>query len=167
MILTNKTYDALKWVTLVLLPALSIFYLALATSWNLPYPTEIVATIAALDAFLAALLGVSTSNYKVRAASLHFSLAEAFGTPLNGWILPKVAYDILSWTAQIFLPALAALYFTLAGVWQLPYSDQVVATIMAVDTFLGMLLGFSTSQFHKQVAIDCIDTPAGVSNIIK
>ncbi len=167
MILSNKTYDILKWMTLVVLPALAVFYLALASYWNLPFPTEIAATIAALDAFLAALLGVSTSNYKVRAAIVGFNIADSFGFPDRGWILPKTAYDILTWVAQLLLPALAALYYALAGVWGLPYADQVVATIVAIDTFLGMLLGFSTGQFHKQVAVECIEHPAGVSNIIK
>jgi hypothetical protein len=167
MILTNKIYDGLKWVALVFLPALAVFYLALAQSWNLPYPTEIAATIAAIDVFLAALLGVSTSNYKVRAASLGFDLSSVFGTPESGWILNKTAYDILSWVAQILLPALSALYYALAGVWHLPNADEVVSTLMALDTFLGMILGFSTSQFHKQVAIDCFDHPAGMSGVIK
>ena len=166
MILSNKTYDALKWVTLVLLPALATFYLALAASLNLPYPNEIAATIAALDVFLAALIGVSTSNYKVHAASLGFNLGEVFGTPVTGWILPKLAYDILTWVAQIFLPAFATLYFALAGVWGLPYADQVVATVMAIDTFLGMLLSFSTGQFHKQAAIAYIEYPAGIDHIM-
>ena len=167
MILSNKFYDALKWATLVLLPALATFYLALAASLNLPYPTEIAATIAALDVFIAALIGVSTSNYKIRVALLGFNLTSIFGEPSKGLFLSKVYYDVLTWIAQILLPAVAALYYALAGVWHLHYADQVVATIMAIDTFLGMLLGFSTAQFHKQIAIDGIeDFPAGVTNII-
>ncbi len=160
MILSNKLYDILKWVALVVLPALATFYLALANSW--------AATIAAVDVFLAALLGVSTSNYKIRVAELGFNLSRTFGTPDAGWYFPKVAYDVLTWIAQIFLPALAALYFALANVWGLPYSDGIVATIIALDTFLGMLLGFSTAQFHKQVAINYMDNyPAGIANILK
>src|SRR5512133_539903 len=166
MIFSNKTYDALKWVALVVLPAFATFYLALAQSWNLPFPTEIAATVAAIDVFLAALLGVSTSNFKIRAAILNFNLTAAFGAPNTGWVLPKTAYDILTWVAHIFLPALAALYYALAGVWALPFADQVVATIMAIDTFLGMILGFSTSQFHKQAAIECVEHPAGISKIL-
>lgn len=166
MILSNKVYDALKWITLVLLPALATFYLSLAQSWDLPYPIQIAATIAALDIFMAALIGVSTSNYKVRAAAIGYNITEAFGTPENGWILPKKWYDILSWTAQIFLPSFAALYFALAGTWGLPNVDRVISTVMALDVFLGMLLGFSSSQFHKQAAIDCVDHPAGMTNII-
>lgn len=165
MLFSNKTYDALKWITLVLLPALSMFYLALAKLWPLPYPTEIVATIAAIDVFLATLLGVSTSNYKVMAASLKFSISDSFGTPNYGWILSKKSYDVLTWIAQLLLPAVATLYYALAVVWHFPYPDQIVATIMAIDTFLGMLLGFSTSQFHKYVALDTIEKPAGMLNL--
>ena len=41
------------------------------------------------------------------------------------------------------------LYFALAGIWSLPYGEQVVGTITAVDTFLGVILGISTSQYNK------------------
>jgi hypothetical protein len=165
MILSNKIYDGLKWVTLVLLPAISVFYLALAQSWNLPYPIEVAATIAAVDVFIAALIGMSTSNYKIYAATLNFNAERVFGNPNKGLFLSKVTYDILTWVAQILLPSMAALYFTLAGLWNLPYPEMIVSTIMAFDTFLGMLLGFSTSQFHKQVATDLIDIPAGISKV--
>lgn len=166
MVLSNRTYDILKWIAMVLLPAMATFYLALASSWNLPFPTEVAATIAALDIFLAALLGLSTSNYKVRAAHLGFSISGAFGTPDRGWILSKNWYDILTWIAQIFIPAFATLYFALSGTWHLPFAEQIVATLMSIDAFLGMVLGFSTGQFHKQAAIDCVETPAGMSPVV-
>lgn len=59
------------------------------------------------------------------------------------------AYDILKWIAQYFLPAVGTLYFALAGIWGLPYGEQVVGTITAVDTFLGVLLGISSAQYNK------------------
>lgn len=59
-------------------------------------------------------------------------------------------YDILKWIAQIFLPALGTLYFALAGIWGFPYGEQVVGTITALDTFLGVLLGISTIQYNKR-----------------
>ena len=58
-------------------------------------------------------------------------------------------YDILKWIAQYFLPAIGTLYFALAGIWGLPYGEQVVGTITAVDTFLGILLGISSAQYNK------------------
>lgn len=58
-------------------------------------------------------------------------------------------YDILKWVAQVFLPALGTLYFALAATWGLPYAEQVVGTITAADTFLGVLLGISTAQYNK------------------
>lgn len=63
--------------------------------------------------------------------------------------LSNKAYDILKWIAMLFLPALGALYFTLAGIWNLPYGEQIVGTITAIDTFLGVLLGLSTVQYNK------------------
>ena len=60
-------------------------------------------------------------------------------------------YDILKWIAMLFLPALGTLYFALAGIWGLPYGEQIVGTITAVDTFLGVILGISTAQYNKRV----------------
>ena len=61
-------------------------------------------------------------------------------------------YDTLKWVAQYLLPALGTLYFALAGTWDLPYGEEVVGTITAVDTFLGVVLGISTAQYNKQQA---------------
>lgn len=58
-------------------------------------------------------------------------------------------YDILKWVALCFLPAVGTLYFALAGIWELPYGEQVVGTITALDTFLGVLLGISSTQYNK------------------
>lgn len=58
-------------------------------------------------------------------------------------------YDILKFIAQIFLPALGTLYFALASIWGLPYGEQIVGTITAIDTFLGAILKISTTQYNK------------------
>lgn len=63
--------------------------------------------------------------------------------------LSNKVYDILKWIAMYLLPALGTLYFALAGIWNFPYGEQVVGTITAVDTFLGVLLGISTAQYQK------------------
>ena len=60
-------------------------------------------------------------------------------------------YNVLKWIAQYLLPALGTLYFALAGIWGLPYGEQVVGTITAIDTFLGVVLGVSTSNYYKKV----------------
>ena len=60
-------------------------------------------------------------------------------------------YDVLKWIAMYFLPAIGTLYFALSGIWNLPYGEQVVGSITAVDTFLGVLLGISTSQYNKNI----------------
>nr|DAI86249.1 MAG TPA: holin [Caudoviricetes sp.] len=63
--------------------------------------------------------------------------------------LSNKVYDVLKWIAMYLLPALGTLYFALAGIWNFPYGEQVVGTITAVDTFLGVLLGISTAQYQK------------------
>ena len=60
-------------------------------------------------------------------------------------------YDVLKWIAMYLLPALGTLYFALSGIWGLPYGEQIVGTITAIDTFLGVVLGISTVQYNKRV----------------
>lgn len=63
-------------------------------------------------------------------------------------------YDILKFIAQVVLPAVGTLYFALAQIWGLPYGEQIVGTISAVDCFLGALLGISTMQYNKQKGVE-------------
>lgn len=62
-ILSNRAYDVLKWVCIIVLPALATLYRGVGTIWSLPYVEEIPQTIIVIDAFLGALLGVSTIQY--------------------------------------------------------------------------------------------------------
>ncbi len=64
--------------------------------------------------------------------------------------LSNKVYDVLKWIALYFLPALGTLYFALSGIWNFPYGEQIVGTITAVDTFIGVLLGISTNTYNKQ-----------------
>ena len=58
-------------------------------------------------------------------------------------------YDVLKDIALIVLPAFATLYLTLAGIWNLPYPQQVSGTLIAVDTFLGAILHISSKQYKE------------------
>ena len=64
--------------------------------------------------------------------------------------LNNQTYDVLKYIAQIVLPAIGTLYFALASIWGLPYGEQIVGTITAVDAFLGALLGISTMKYNKE-----------------
>ncbi len=63
--------------------------------------------------------------------------------------LKNKTYDVLKWIALYLLPALGTLYFALSGIWGLPYGEQIVGTITAADTFLGVLLGISSATYNK------------------
>lgn len=58
-------------------------------------------------------------------------------------------YDILKALTTVVLPAIGTLYFALAGIWGLPCAEQVCGTISAIVTFLGVVLGISSSQYKK------------------
>lgn len=59
----NKVYNILKWIALIVLPALGTLYFSLSKIWGFPLGVEIVGTISAIDTFLGALLGISTAQY--------------------------------------------------------------------------------------------------------
>jgi hypothetical protein len=59
------------------------------------------------------------------------------------------AYDTIKWLATYVLPAIGTLYFALASIWGLPYGEQVVGTITAIDTFLGAIIGISSYNYNK------------------
>lgn len=66
-------------------------------------------------------------------------------------MLNNKIYDILKYIAQFVLPAVATLYFGLAKLWNFPYPEQVVGTILALDAFLGAILGISVIQYNKKM----------------
>ena len=63
-------------------------------------------------------------------------------------ILNNKVYDVLKWIALIALPATATLWFTIAKIWGLPYIAEITGTMVAVDTFLGTLLGISNISYQ-------------------
>lgn len=66
MVINNKVYDILKWVALIVLPALATLYLGLSNVWGLPYGEEISTTITLVNTFLGAVLMISNTQYKKR-----------------------------------------------------------------------------------------------------
>ena len=60
-------------------------------------------------------------------------------------------FDILKWIALVGLPALACLWFTVGKIWNFPYLAEIEATIVAIDTFLGALLGISNIRYQNKM----------------
>ena len=59
-------------------------------------------------------------------------------------------YDSLKFFAQIVLPGIATLYFTISQIWGLPFGEEIVGTITAIDLFLGSLLGISSLKYKGE-----------------
>ena len=66
-------------------------------------------------------------------------------------MLNSKVYDVLKWIALVALPATTALWLTLANIWGFPYAEAIGATLAAVTTFLGALLGVSSLQYAKKL----------------
>ena len=67
-------------------------------------------------------------------------------------LMSNKTYDVMKWIAQYLLPGIGTLYFGLASIWGLPYGEEIVGTITAIDTFLGVLLGISSVQYKSQIS---------------
>ena len=67
-------------------------------------------------------------------------------------IINNKLYDILSYCGKIVLPALSVFYATLGKTWGLPYTTEIPASIMALDTFLNALLQVSKANYYKNQA---------------
>lgn len=66
-------------------------------------------------------------------------------------------YDVLKWITQYLLPAVGTLYFAIASIWGMPYAEEIVGTITAVDAFMGVILGISTAKYNKTTKLQDID----------
>jgi hypothetical protein len=69
----------------------------------------------------------------------------------NPWLSDKT-YTKLEYLARVVLPALATLYLALGTLWSFPYGPQVVGTIVAIDTFLGVFIGFAQKSYDASDA---------------
>jgi hypothetical protein len=75
-------------------------------------------------------------------------MADTNSTDAKNYFKPRT-YDGLKFIAQIVLPAVATLIFMLGETWNYDYTTQIVGTITAVDTFLGVLLQLSSNKYYK------------------
>lgn len=69
-------------------------------------------------------------------------------------LLSNNTYDVLKYIAQIVLPALGTLYYTLTQIWGLPFGPEIVGTITAIDAFLGCLLKISSTSYYNSIEAD-------------
>lgn len=67
-------------------------------------------------------------------------------------LMSDKTYNIMKWIVQYILPGLGVLYAIISGVTGLPYAEVVLAVVMAVDWFLGIILGIGTKQYNKYIA---------------
>lgn len=67
--MSNKVYNTLKWIAMIVLPAIATLYLGLSQIWGFPYGEEISASITLVDTFLGSILMISTSQYNKKVNS--------------------------------------------------------------------------------------------------
>lgn len=67
-------------------------------------------------------------------------------------MIPNKVYDVLKWICMVALPAITALWLTLANIWGFPYAEAIGATLAAVTTFLGTILGISSITYSRSLS---------------
>lgn len=67
-------------------------------------------------------------------------------------LLGNKRYDQLKFVAQVLLPALATFYASFGALWEFPKTQEVVGSLIALDLFLGILLGLATRQYETSGA---------------
>lgn len=85
---------------------------------------------------------------------------EPVETSSTGFVMGEKTYEKLKFLALVFLPALSTLYFALGALWGFPNIEQVVGSIAAIDTFLGVILRISTNTYNASP-----DKYAGAINV--
>ena len=63
MVMNNKVYDVLKWIVMIVIPAITTAYVGLAAIWGFPFAEEVAKTSAVVCTLLGALLGISNAQY--------------------------------------------------------------------------------------------------------
>jgi hypothetical protein len=164
MRISNETYDRLKWVAQYLLPGLATLYFALTQIWGFPYGDEIVLSVMAIDSALGFVLGMGNKQYQADVKSLGGQLLKrsaaldikTFPTQerRTGLIIKMTeeTYDILMFFTQYLLPSIGTITVALSPIWGFQYGDQVIGTIAAIDTFMGIFLGISNAQYKVEIS---------------
>jgi len=167
--LSNKVYNALKWISMILLPALASLYVGLADVWGLPFGKEVAATIMAIVVFLGLFLQINSAQYLIEQAFIKKEESVRIGIHAK-FAMTNSQYDMLKWFATIFLPAASTLYVALSGVWNFPYTMEVSATISAFVLFLGALLQIASLRYRASIilatGIDNKENPAIKANVL-
>lgn len=149
MFLKGKTYDILRWVVQIVLPAIAALYFGLSGVWDLPFTKEIVGTVVAVNVYLGVLIGISNIQYqtaKVRELNI---LATNDVTTSFPFSMSTELYTLLKWIVLIFMPGTGALYLTISQLWGFPFGQEVVGTIAVMTAFFGVILGVSSIKRPK------------------
>lgn len=102
---SNRLYDRLKYVALVLLPAFSALYFGLGEIWGLPKVTEVIGTVAVLDTVLGMLLRKSNETYKNSDARFdgHINVIEDEGAKVAALSVTGNAEEVLTTKDELTL----------------------------------------------------------------
>jgi hypothetical protein len=103
VLLKDRAYKVLKFVALILLPALGTLYFTLAQIWGLPEAEKVLGTITSVDTFLGVLLGLSTKAYNNSEAKFDgtFELVPDEENGVSNLKLNSVDYDALTTKSEV------------------------------------------------------------------
>lgn len=131
--LSDRVYDILKWIALMLLPSATALYVALGSIWGYVVNPDILALATFVGTVLGLVIGISATNYYEKVPNLE----KTFGV--------KIYRDML-WITLYLLPASATVYYLFSVLVKVPYPNEIVQTIISLNVFLGLVLGIGSQQ---------------------
>ena len=143
---TNQTFDFLKRVTQIYLPALAAAWFTSASTFHLNYQAEIFGTITAITVFLGALLNISDRAYVNATTPKRFEQLSFLKDENSLVSLSHSTYTTLKWIVLTLLPATSALVITVCYLWNISNGDLIAGGIAILTTLLGSMLGISTKN---------------------
>jgi len=138
--ISNRTYDILKWLVMILFPAFAVFYGTMAETLGLPMGPEVIATVGAITVFLGAYLQMNMVMYA------RFTDNTTDTNTTYPFAMSSDLYDLLKWLVKVGLPGLGVVYLSLANTWGFGYADTVPVVASAIALFLGTILQISTAK---------------------
>lgn len=134
-LLSDKAYDIIKWIALLVLPTLAGAIVAIGEVWSVPIEQNLIAGLTGISAAIGAMLTISSSIYYVNGRT---------NVPVP--TMPVKVYKVLQDVTLYWLPAFATAYYILSLVFHLDYVMQLVETAVIIQVFLGLIMGTYSNQ---------------------
>lgn len=131
--LTDTIYDVLKLLLLFVIPVVNGLYLSMTVIWHVHEPSHFLVAMSTVSSLFGLVISISENNY-------YDELPEKVETIKNS------VYKYMVWSTVYSLPSTAVMYYVLSMMGPLPYSSEIVNTLITVQCAFGLIAGSNSHQ---------------------